>query len=177
MYTLHAKPSIPQEGDLTPTNTRGVIGMKVPNNGPTVQLFSGARKVLYELVTNPMYAGIVLAAASSSEEPSYSYACLEGIEILPGLTLRQIISHDQIGRTGQLSPNKKTHFRLLQESSGIEFKEMLFFDDCNWGDHCATVTREFGVVSYRTPSGLQYSEFKEALEKYRKEADKRAAGY
>jgi magnesium-dependent phosphatase 1 len=174
MYTLHAKPSIPQEGDLTPTNTRGVIGMKVPNNGPTVQLFSGARKVLYELVTNPMYAGIVLAAASSSEEPSYS---LEGIEILPGLTLRQIISHDQIGRTGQLSPNKKTHFRLLQESSGIEFKEMLFFDDCNWGDHCATVTREFGVVSYRTPSGLQYSEFKEALEKYRKEADKRAAGY
>jgi magnesium-dependent phosphatase 1 len=161
MYQLHAKPSIPEEGDLIPTNMRGVVGMKVPNNGPTVKLFSGARKALYELVTDPMYAGIILAAASSSEEPSYSHACLENIEILPGLTLRQIITHDQIGRTGQLSPNKKSHFRLLQEESGIQFEEMLFFDDCNWGDHCATVTREFGVVSYRTPSGLQYSEFQE----------------
>jgi hypothetical protein len=130
MYQLQAKPSIPVEGDLTPTNTRGVVGMKVPPNGPTVKLFNGARKALYELVTDPMYAGIILAAASSSEEPSYSHACLEAIEILPGLTLRQIISHDQIGRTGQLSPNKKSHFRLLQEESGIKFEEMLFFDDC-----------------------------------------------
>lgn len=183
MYTLHAKPSIPQQGDLNvpsqggaPT-MRGVIGMKVPPNGPTVQLFSGARKVLQELATDPKYAGVILAAASSSEEPSYSYACLENIEVLPGLTLRQMMTFDQIGRTGQLSPNKKTHFRLLHETSQVAYNEMLFFDDCNWGDHCATVTREFGVVSYRTPSGLQYSEFTEAMEKYQKEAEKRAAGY
>jgi magnesium-dependent phosphatase 1 len=187
MYTLHAIPSIPEHGDLTParisrptnTNTpstmRGVVGMQVPPNGPTVRLFTGARQVLYELATDPKYQGIILAAASSSEEPTYSAACLESIEVLPGLTLRQMIHFDQIGRTGPLAPNKQTHFRLLHQESKIAFEEMLFFDDCNWGDHCATVTREFGVVSYRTPRGLQYSEFQQALDKYRTQAEERGA--
>lgn len=138
MYTLHAKPSIPEEGDLTPTgrvalpptttrSMRGVVGMRVPH-GPTVRMFSGARHVLYELATNPKYASIILAAASSSEEPSFSYACLEAIEILPGLTLRKMIQYDQIGRTGQLTSDKRTHFRLLHRDSHVPFEEMLFFD-------------------------------------------------
>lgn len=42
--------------------------------------------------------------------------------------------------------------------------------DCNWGDHCADVTANFGVVSQRTPRGMQLSEFYQGLEKYRKEA-------
>ena len=40
-----------------------------------------------EDITNPLYEGIQLATASSSLEPSYSYACLDGLEILPGLTM------------------------------------------------------------------------------------------
>jgi hypothetical protein len=42
--------------------------------------------------------------------------------------------------------------------------------DCNWGDNCGDVTRAYGVVSYRTPNGLQYHEFEAGLKKYRNEA-------
>lgn len=181
MYTLRDVPSIPVEGDLTPEgvpdlNVRGCVGMKVPR-GPTVGLFSGARRALYELATDPKYKGIIIASASSSEEPTFSYSCLKGIEILPGLSLDKMFQYNQIGRTGQLTPDKRTHFRLLHKESKIPYNEMLFFDDCNWGDHCATVTREFGVVSMRTPRGLEYGEFQLALDKYRDEAEKRSAGF
>lgn len=177
MYTLRDIPSIPEEGDLTPNgvpdlNLRGCVGMKVPH-GPTVKLFSGARLALYELASNPLYKGIILASASSSEEPTFSYSCLRGIEILPGLSIDKMFQYNQIGRSGPLSPDKRTHFRLLHKESNVPYNEMIFFDDCNWGDHCATVSREFGVVTMRTPRGLQHSEFQEALDKFRREVENR----
>ena len=176
MYTLSAKPSIPVEGDLG-DGTQGVVGLKVPPAGPTVRLFSGARQVLRELATDPQYQGVILAAASSSEEPSFSYACLEGIEVVKGVTLRDMLQYDQIGRTGRLTSDKKTHFKLLHQESGVAYEEMLFFDDCNWGDHCGRVSREFGVVSQRTPAGMQYSEFVQGMEQYAKMAQRKMAGY
>jgi hypothetical protein len=80
-------PEIPVHGDLDDKGTRGVVGLMVPRYKTTVELYEGARKVLHELATNPIYKGIQLATASSSLEPSYSYACLDGIEILPGLVM------------------------------------------------------------------------------------------
>lgn len=178
MHELPGCPEIPVHGDLTPKHGNskqahqppreqvGVVGLQVPRYRDTVTLYDGARSVLYELATNPIYKGIQLATASSSLEPSYSYACLGGIEILPGLCLGDMMSYNQIGRTGALSPDKTTHFRELHEESGIPYEEMLFFDDCNWGDHCQRVTKAFGVVSQRTPHGLQWEEFQKALKKY-----------
>lgn len=48
--------------------------------------------------------------------------------------------------------------------------------DCNWGDHCADVTASFGVISQRTPAGMQLSEFHSGIEKYRKEVLSRNDG-
>jgi len=185
MYTLNAKPSIPIERDLNPdynkgttpsddNNAReiGIVGMQVPR-GPTVRLFDGARQALREIALDEKYKGVIVAAASSSEEPTFSHACLNGIEVLPGLTMRDMFKYDQIGRTGSLTSRKTTHFRALHEESGVSYNEMLFFDDCNWGDHCADVTSNFGVISQRTPRGMQLSEFHAGLEKYRKEAASR----
>ena len=75
----------------------------------------------------------------------------------------------QIGRTGKLTSNKTSHFNELKAESGIDLKHSLFFDDCNWGDHCSVVNKAFGVVGMRTPNGLQWSEWERALEKYTKE--------
>ena len=145
-------PEIPIHGDLFPphddpeTNTtpdprrhppqlRGVVGLQVPRcssgTQETVRLFAGARKVLYELATNPLYQHIVLATASSSLEPTYSYACLEMLEILPNVTVGDLMTYNQIGRTGPLSPDKITHFQQLRRDSQgtIPYKDMLFFDD------------------------------------------------
>eukprot|EP00980_Cylindrotheca_fusiformis_P012941 scaffold3236_cov66-Cylindrotheca_fusiformis.AAC.7 len=88
---LPGTPEIPVHGDLDDQGTQGVVGLTVPRYNSTVALHSGARKVLHELATNPIYKGVQLATASSSLEPSYSYACLDGIEILPGLVMADMM--------------------------------------------------------------------------------------
>jgi hypothetical protein len=148
MHELSGMPSIPVEGPLDPTDdgsTIGIVGMKVPssrrrggvrgfdwggNDGTeeVVELYPGARMALRELVTNPKYGGIRIAVASTSLEPAYSRACINGIEIAEGLTLRDMISYSQIGRSGKLTSRKTGHFRLIhEESGGVPYEEMLFF--------------------------------------------------
>lgn len=217
MHELSGMPSIPVEGPLDPNDnqsTLGVVGMKVPSrrrgrgggfdwggyntdDEEVVELYPGARLALRELVMNPKYRGIKVAFASTSLEPSYSRACLDGIEIVEGVTMRSIVSHAQIGRSGRLTSRKTTHFRLIHEESGVPYEEMLFFgkcidcccriyclqsslylpdkttqinsmlDDCNWGDHVGDVNKEFGVVGVRTPQGLRLEEFHLGLDKFR----------
>jgi len=138
MHELPGCPEIPVHGPLVPRGAEpaaaarppsGVVGLRVPRYQDTVTLYDGARRVLFELATNPEYRGVRLATASSSLEPAYSYACLAGIEVLPGLALGDMMAHNQIGRTGRLSPDKTTHFKELHEESGVPYAEMLFFDD------------------------------------------------
>ena len=93
MHELPGMPEIPVHGDLNGNGQKGVVGLQVPRYRDTVVLYDGARKVLHELATNPLYEGVLLATASSSLEPSYSYACLDQIEILPGLTVGEMMRY------------------------------------------------------------------------------------
>ena len=132
MHELYDEPKVPVNGVLNPFQKdekplHGVVALK-NSHGQQVSLFDGARRALYELVTNPIYKDVQVAVASTSLEPSYSHACLRGIEILPGQSMRDVIKFDQIGRSGRLTSRKTTHFRLLHEQSGIPYEEMLFFD-------------------------------------------------
>lgn len=105
--------------------------------------------------------------------------------------------HVKIGRTPPLSSDKsRTHFPLLKEATGVDYDGMLFFDDSagaascgfalslslarptarrpagNWSNHCEIVARNCpGVVTQRTPRGMQHSEWLSGLKKY---ADARA---
>lgn len=186
MHELSGPPSVRVEGPLDPNDPcgspLGTVGMKVPSrrrggwggdDEEIVELYPGARLALRELALDPKYRGIPIAVASTSLEPSYSHASIDGLEILPDLTLRDMISYAQVGRTGNLTSRKTSHFKLLHRESGIPYEEMIFFDDCNWGDHVGDLNREFGVVGQRTPNGLQLEEFHRGLENYRKEAQKR----
>ena len=174
MHELYGLPSIPIQGLLIPDDPkqplRGTIGLKVPNSHQVVELYPGARQTLYTLATDPRYSSVELAVASSSLEPSYSHACLEAIEILPGRTLRNLFAYDQIGRTGVLSPSKKAHFRELRRESGVAYEEMLFFDDCNWGDHVGDL-EDMGVTGIRTPEGLRFDDFEKGLKLYEQQQE------
>ena len=173
MYTLrYPGPTIPVKGNVEGFREELVVGMKCPS-GPTVQLFKGARDALVEIVTDEKYKDVIIAAASSSEEPSYSQACLDNLEIIPGVTMRSVFKYDQIGRTGHLTSRKTTHFKHLHDESKVAYNEMLFFDDCNWGDHVGDVGNVFGVIGQRTPRGMQLDEFHSGLEKYHQIAKQR----
>lgn len=152
MHELSGMPSIPVEGPLDPTDdgsTLGTVGMKVTssrrrgggrgfdwggyandNTGEIVELHPGARLALRELATNPKYGGVRIAVASTSLEPAYSRACIDGIEIVEGVTMRDMISYSQIGRSGKLTSRKTGHFRLIhEESGGVPYENMLFFGE------------------------------------------------
>jgi len=133
MHELYSKPTRKVYGVLNPweqdqsRHIQGVVGLS-NNLGETVTLYDGARRALFELVTNPKYQQVKLAVASTSLEPSFSHACLEGIDVTTTKTIRDIIHYHQIGRNGKLSSRKTTHFRELHRESGIAYDEMLFFD-------------------------------------------------
>lgn len=170
MYQLRSKPTVPVLGDLGNGLGEGIVGCN--NGNQTVALFPGALLALQELHTLKEFKHTRIAAASSSEEPTYSAACLDLLEILPGVTMRSVFSYFAIGRTkacGNLTSDKRTHFKKIQAESGIDFSEMLFFDDCNWGDHVGKINKAHGVIGQRTPEGLQESEWREALATFAQE--------
>ena len=96
MHELYDAPTIPIQGNLNPSSSeeeeKGVVGMGVPRIGQIVRLYDGARQSLRELALNPKYKNIILAVASTSLEPSYSHLCLEGIEVIPGLTIKDMLT-------------------------------------------------------------------------------------
>ena len=74
-----------------------------------------------------------------------------------------------------LCSNKaQTHFPRIKKITGISYDKMLFFDDCNWGDHVGMVARGCkeengkGVVGHRTPYGLSVADWYKGLELYKK---------
>lgn len=172
-----------------PTAVRGPLGnegegVAIAQCGKyQVRLFPDALKILQELYRD-VYPGVRIAVASSADTPravEIARACIDTLEILPGVTMRQVLAKGwpsgfegnlQIGRTPPLTSNKgKSHFPFLHQETGIDYSDMVFFDDCNWDDNCRTVERLCpGVVTQCTPSGLQMDEWRAALQAF---ADKR----
>ncbi|KAH8094157.1 hypothetical protein JL720_4149 [Aureococcus anophagefferens] len=168
MYTLDDMPSTPIRGDLN-ARGEGVVGVK--SGLETIRLFPGALRALQEC-HDGAHDPSRLAVASSADTPlaaSIAHAALSILEVVPGVT-----DHIKIGRAPPLSSDKsKTHFPLLREATGVDYDGMLFFDDSNWSDHCRIVAQNCpGVVTQRTPRGMQHSEFVAGLKKY---ADAQAA--
>lgn len=71
-------------------------------------------------------------------------------QVSPGVFAGDVITYREI-----YNDNKGRHFKSLHKSSGIAYSDMLFFDDCNWGDNCRDVEWACpGVVTTKTPNGL-----------------------
>jgi magnesium-dependent phosphatase 1 len=176
MYTLDEMPTKKVIGPLG-NHGDGVIG--VYSGREQIHLFPDALRVLQEIYLD-CYPGVRIAAASSADTSTavrIGKAAMEMLEILPGVTMRQAFAKGwsdgfdgnmQIGRSPPLSSDKSaTHFPILKQQTGIEYNQMVFFDDCNWGDHCGNVSRRCpGVIAQRTPDGLQISEFAAALKAF-----------
>lgn len=180
MYTLN---DIPQKSDviigkLGNYDGEGVIGVK--SGYEVIRVFSGALELIQKFYLGQFPESMRLAIASSADTPqavSIGKSALNLLEVVPGVTVRQVFSKGweerfegnvQIGRTPPLTSSKaKSHFPILQRETGVSYSKMLFFDDCNWDDHCANVEREcVGVVTHRTPRGFQWSDWETGLSKY-----------
>ena len=162
-------------GQLAHGRGEGVVGVR--SGRDVIRLFDGAAHALQQCHAGA-YPTMRLAVASSADTPravEIGRAAMALLEVVPGVTVKEVLLEGwdderclQIGRSPPLSSNKaQTHFPILREATGVPYDGMLFFDDSNWSDHCAIVSRNCpGVVSQRTPRGLQYSEFVTGLKKF-----------
>lgn len=179
MYELSEIPSRKVYGPLGESG-EGVVGVK--SGRETIELFPDARLILQALFEGKYGDDVRIAAASSADTPQavkIGRTAMTILEILPGVTMRDAFAKGwpqgfegnmQIGRSPPLSSDKaSTHFPILRQETGVDYNDMVFFDDCNWGDHCANVERRCrGVVAQRTPSGLTIDDWNRALVEYSK---------
>ncbi len=176
MYTLDELPTTVVRGAL---GSHGEGAIAAISGRERIRLFPDVVQILQEIYQDK-YPGLRIAAASSADTPQavrIGKAAMALLEIIPGVTMKAAFAKGwldgfegnvQIGRTPPLSSDKaKTHFPILKKLTNIDYKDMVFFDDCNWGDHCGKVERECkGVIAERTPDGLTVEEWNRALERY-----------
>lgn len=184
MYTLSMIPDSTNviKGDLN--GGEGVVG--VMSGRSKISLHKGALVALQDHYNNK-FGDMKVCFASSADTPlaeKIGRATLKLLEVVPGVTVWDVVVKrdwngedvNQIGRQPPLSSNKAaTHFPILKEKTGVRFDRMLFFDDCQWGDHCGMVESSCkendtkkGPTTIRTPYGLGVEEWEEGLRKYAK---------
>lgn len=156
----------------------GVVGVR--SGSSVIRLYPGAILALQECVDSLLHRGMRLAVASSANTPravEIGRQAMNVLEVLPGLTLFEVLRMGwddeecvnlQVGRSPPLSSDKsRTHFPILRERTNIPYDEMVYLDDCNWSPHCEMVERNCpGVITQRTPNGLQEREWRAVLERY-----------
>lgn len=186
MYTLDELPTVNSRifGKLNRVDeTEICVGVK--SGYETIKLFDDARTILQDFYEGRLPFEVKIAAASSADTPravEIGRAAMNLIEVFPGITMREVFrkgwptgfeGNMQIGRTPPLSSNKaQTHFPILQRETQIDYRDMIFFDDCNWGDHVGNVYAAHRVVGQRTPRGLTRREFDLCLRSYAAEVEK-----
>ncbi|CAM9687099.1 unnamed protein product, partial [Hapterophycus canaliculatus] len=129
-----------------------------------LKMFKGAELALRELSTQERFSDTQVAVASSTSRQEWALTCLRLLQVRsqkcgnpahqspvsPGVAVGDVVKYREI-----YPDNKTRHFKSLQAASGIAYENMLFFDDCNWGDNCRDVEWGCpGVVTTKTPNGL-----------------------
>ena len=125
-----------------------------PVAGRDVRLYPGAETILDRFRQEK---DVQLAVASRTKSGPWAHS------LLGQFGIRNLFDYCEI-----FSGNKVAHFRNIREQSGIDYQDMLFFDDARDGKYgnCVPVA-ELGVLCCHCPNGLRTTElFDKALELY-----------
>ena len=121
-----------------------------------VKLLKGAQAALERIQSMP---DTKFAVASRTKSVDWAHSLLDQFDI------RHLFHHIEIFPGN----NKRAHFENIQRASGIQFQDMLFFDDARDGKYgnCEPVS-QMGVLSVHCPNGLHSPEiFETALERFK----------
>ena len=127
-----------------------------PIAGTDVTLFPGAQQVM-EQIRAGKFPNTRFAVASRTKSVPWAHDLLEQFGI------RDLFDHVEI-----FPGDKQSHFRKLQQASGIAYDDMLFFDDARDGKYgnCERVS-QMGVLSVHCQNGLNTMHlFETALQRY-----------
>ena len=116
-----------------------------PIAGRDVKLFPAAQSIIESIRASPdEWSGTKFAVASRTKSVEWAQ------DLIKQFGLDDFFDYIEI-----FPSNKKQHFNNLKENSGINFENMLFFDDARDGrfGNCVPVS-EMGVLSVHCPRGL-----------------------
>jgi len=124
-----------------------------------VKLYPAAAKILEELreAKNATLAGTKFAIASRTKSGEWAH------DLLDQFGIKDLFDYVEI-----FTGDKKRHFANLKRDSGIDFRDMLFFDDNRDGKYgnCEPVA-SLGVLSVHCPNGIyEESVWTTALDRY-----------
>eukprot|EP00980_Cylindrotheca_fusiformis_P007395 scaffold1525_cov142-Cylindrotheca_fusiformis.AAC.195 len=132
---------------------------QTPRAGKDVKLMKGAQKVLTEYVPKLQEQGVQFAVASRTKSVEWAHS------LMGQFGLKEVMCYIEI-----FPGDKKQHFQKMQQASGFQFEDMLFFDDARDGKYgnCEPVS-EMGVLAVHCPNGLHDENvFTTALDQYKK---------
>lgn len=153
------------ELDAKPTTFDAALG-GVRAGSDVVRLFPSALAVLRTIRADQARFGRVqIAVASSTTHPAYAKRCLDElvIDAESGTTLSDMVRHREIypGSKGS------EHIPSLARKAGVPYSELVFWDDCTYGDNCADVAGQCaGATCVRTPHGLTEELFERGLDAF-----------
>ena len=143
---------------VTPPLKRTSDGLTIKDRyGEAYGFYNDTAAILSSIREN----NIVLGAASRTCAPELAREALTMLKI-PGTSSRHALGmFDHL----EIYPgDKKTHFAKLQKKSGLEYEEMLFFDDESRNKNVETL----GVVMQLVNNGVSMKEIDRGVEAWRK---------
>lgn len=122
-----------------------------------VQLFPAVKDIIRQIKDGERFANTKFAIASRTKSVAWAHDLLEQFELKDIFDFVEIFPGD-----------KKQHFSNLKKASGVDYGDMIFFDDARdgrWGN-CEPVS-QLGVLSVHCPNGIsEQSIWTNALERY-----------
>ena len=98
-------------------------------SGTKVEIMADLRPILEEVKTDPKWKETKVAVASSCDEPSWARECIQLIQINSNIKLKNIFDPNL---TEIYKSPKSVHLKEISKKSGIDLKDMMFFDN-EWG--------------------------------------------
>jgi len=130
-------------------------GRVLDRGGTEVRVYPAAREALRLLASHEAFEGCHVACASRTSDVDWAKTCLKLIEVEPGMSLRDAMPLQEI-----FPRNKQQHFANLRQMTGVEYHDMLFFD--NEYGNVANVS-QLGVVCHYCPDGLGVDDWNEGI--------------
>jgi len=127
--------------------------------GTKIHLLGDVRDILHELHTDPKWKESIVAIASTCDEPKWARECLKKFPVAPGVTMEEVFQPDccEIYK----AYGKNEHINAIAKKSGIDIKDMIFFD--NQTNNTSCVAGMKGPTVVYTPDGVTRALFEEGL--------------
>jgi magnesium-dependent phosphatase 1 len=130
-----------------------------------VRLLGDVSSILHGLATEARWQDSIVAIASTCDEPAWARECLQLFRVRPrpgegdGVRMADVFRPDccEIYNAN----GKDNHIRAIAEKTGVDPKEMIFFD--NQTNNTSCVAKMKGPTVVYTPEGVTRALFEEGL--------------